>query len=134
MAQCAFHFVHVFLLTWPMLSNVDLFEVLTLLFALRCAGGIAWDWLINTKPCVRAAAEWLVMSGREILDYRELFDPAEDVAEQASVILAHEHDRFDVLTSEVLVLFRQLWNGNWVVTIFATLSICCQMCVLCKWT
>lgn len=97
-----------------MLSHVQFFEVLTLLFALRCTGCIAWDWMIDRNQSVKAAAEWLVMSGREILDYRDIFDPTEDVGEQASVITACERHRFSVLTLEVLSLFRQLWQGQWV--------------------
>lgn len=95
-----------------MLSNVEFFEVLTLLFALRCTGRIAWDFLIRRHESVQAAAEWLVMGGREILDYRDFFHPAEDVAEQSSVIREFERDRFGVLTVEMLSLFRQLWQGQ----------------------
>ena len=93
-----------------MLTHIALFELLTLLFALRCTGCIPWDWLLNTFPCVTAAAEWLVMGGRELLEYRDLFHPIDAAVDEAHLILESERSRFATLSLELLSLLRNMWN------------------------
>ena len=94
-----------------MLSHVELFETLILLFALRCSGCVAWDFLLDVKVSLRPATCWLVMSGKEILEYAGFFDPTHGDANEASLILDFETHLFSVLNEDVLCLFRQMWNG-----------------------
>ena len=95
-----------------MLTHVELFELLTLLFALRCTGCIPWDWLLKTFPCVNTAASWLVMGGRELLEFRDLFHPVDALVEEVQLILESERCRFAMLSSEFLTLLRDMWNSH----------------------
>jgi hypothetical protein len=95
-----------------MLTHVELFELLALLFALRCTGCIPWDLLLKTFPCVNTAASWLVMGGRELLEFRDLFHPVDALVEEAQLILESDRSRFAMLSSELLTLLRNMWNSH----------------------
>ena len=47
-----------------------------------------------------------------MLDYGAFFHPADGVLEEARLILEFESNRIDVLTADVLHLFRQIWTGD----------------------
>jgi len=99
-----------------MLSNVELFETLTLLFALRCTGCVAWDFLLDVKTFLRPATLWLVMSGKEFLEYSGFFDPSHGVPDEAHLILEFEKDRAMSLLKSAHVIPRivECAAGCWI--------------------
>ena len=95
-----------------MLSHLQLFELLTLLTALRCCAGLPWDWLLCEHECLCDAAQFLIMGGDELSSYRAFFHPLEGSSSEATLILSLESERFELLTPSVLGLFWKLWNGS----------------------
>lgn len=95
-----------------MLSHLQLFELLTLLTALRCCAGLPWDWLLCEHECLCDAAQFLIMGGDELSSYRAFFHPLEGSSSEATLILRLESERFELLTPSVLGLIRKLWNGS----------------------